>query len=81
VSAFILHIATISEWSAAQRAGRYRPTSLATDGFIHCSTPEQVATLPGQRLYSACGYQSEAPEQYALDGDQSITFVSMHKRF
>lgn len=40
-----------------------------------------VATLPGQRLYSACGYQSEAPEEYALGGDQSITFVAMHKLF
>jgi len=40
-----------------------------------------VATLPGQRLYSACGYSSEAPEEYALGGDQSIAFVSMHKLF
>jgi GNAT superfamily N-acetyltransferase len=40
-----------------------------------------VATLPGQRLYAACGYQSEAPEEFSLGGGQSIAFVSMHKRF
>ena len=38
----ILHITTAPEWEAAQAAGEYRATSLAAEGFIHCSTPAQV---------------------------------------
>jgi uncharacterized protein (DUF952 family) len=38
----ILHITTESAWLAAQRAGVYAPPSLATEGFIHCSTPAQT---------------------------------------
>jgi uncharacterized protein (DUF952 family) len=39
----ILHITTESAWQAALRAGVYAPPSLATEGFIHCSTPAQTA--------------------------------------
>jgi uncharacterized protein (DUF952 family) len=39
---FILHIATKTEWQRAQRLGSYEPPSLATQGFIHCSTPAQA---------------------------------------
>lgn len=38
----ILHIARQSDWQRAQDEGSYRIDSLATEGFIHCSTPEQV---------------------------------------
>jgi uncharacterized protein (DUF952 family) len=38
----ILHITTRPEWEAAQPSGEYRAASLATEGFIHCSTPAQV---------------------------------------
>jgi len=38
----ILHITTQAEWDAACAAGSYRPTSLAHEGFIHCSTPAQA---------------------------------------
>src|SRR5690606_41987548 len=38
----ILHITTRGEWEAAQIAGSYVAPSLATEGFIHCSTPEQL---------------------------------------
>ena len=37
------------------------------------------ATLPGERLYRACGYVSEEPRNYPLPGGQSIAFVPMHK--
>jgi uncharacterized protein (DUF952 family) len=40
--ATILHITTRAEWDAARAAGSYRPTSLAREGFIHCSTPAQA---------------------------------------
>ena len=38
----IYHITSSEAWAAAQRAGEYRAESLAREGFIHCSTREQV---------------------------------------
>jgi uncharacterized protein (DUF952 family) len=38
----ILHILKRSEWDEAIRNGRYAPPSIASEGFIHCSTIEQV---------------------------------------
>ena len=38
----ILHITSRREWLAAQAGGEYRAPSLATEGFIHCSTEKQV---------------------------------------
>lgn len=38
----ILHLTTSSEWAAAQVKGAYTAPSLETEGFIHCSTAEQL---------------------------------------
>ena len=38
----ILHIARQENWEEAQASGLYRADTLMTEGFIHCSTPEQV---------------------------------------
>jgi len=38
----ILHITRRTDWEAALASGSYAPDSLRTQGFIHCSTPEQV---------------------------------------
>lgn len=38
----ILHIAHRQDWETALADSRYTHPSLATEGFIHCSTPEQV---------------------------------------
>lgn len=38
----ILHITPIEDWLRALEAGVYRADSLASEGFIHCSRPEQV---------------------------------------
>jgi Uncharacterized protein conserved in bacteria len=46
----VLHIIQRSDWEAARAAGAYRADSLATEGFIHCSTPEQVLT-PANALF------------------------------
>jgi uncharacterized protein (DUF952 family) len=40
--ATIFHITTRKDWNRAQAEGIYRAESLATEGFIHCSTREQV---------------------------------------
>lgn len=39
----ILHITTPAGWDDARRAGVVRPPSLATEGFVHCSTRDQLA--------------------------------------
>ena len=40
--ATIFHITKSEEWESAKRDGRYEATSLASEGFIHCSTSNQV---------------------------------------
>lgn len=46
----LLHIITPAEWQQAVATGEYRPASLADEGFIHCSTLEQVLT-PANSFY------------------------------
>jgi uncharacterized protein (DUF952 family) len=38
----IYHITTRKEWEEALQKGYYEAASLATEGFIHCSTEDQV---------------------------------------
>jgi uncharacterized protein (DUF952 family) len=38
----ILHITTNTDWETALAEGEYSAPSLMSDGFIHCSTAEQV---------------------------------------
>ena len=39
----IYHVTTQAEWDAALISGQYEASSLALEGFIHCSTENQVA--------------------------------------
>ena len=39
------HIAEPSDWDVARRSGHYRARSLDTEGFIHCSTEEQLVPV------------------------------------
>ncbi len=41
----ILHIIPRQQWEQAQQAGIYQADSLDTEGFVHCSTPAQVAKV------------------------------------
>ncbi|MFA9559521.1 DUF952 domain-containing protein [Evansella sp. AB-rgal1] len=41
----ILHIVDKEEWLIAKAKGIYVPSSLESDGFIHCSTKEQVVNV------------------------------------
>jgi len=45
----IFHITSRKDWEAAQTKGEYVVESLATEGFIHCSTLTQV--LPVAEKY------------------------------
>ncbi|MGA3156432.1 MAG: GNAT family N-acetyltransferase [Steroidobacteraceae bacterium] len=40
---------------------------------------EMMATLPGVRLYEACGYTADPPINYPLVDGLQIQFVPMHK--
>jgi uncharacterized protein (DUF952 family) len=42
-SGYIYHITTAAAWEKAQTTGAYIADSLSTEGFIHCSTQDQVA--------------------------------------
>jgi len=61
----IFHITKRIEWEEALRAGEYRAVSLNDQGFIHCSTPEQVVGVAnflfaGQRGLVLLGIDVEA---------------------
>ena len=45
MSEMIYHITPRDDWSAARQSGSYQPESLSAEGFIHCSTEEQVASV------------------------------------
>ena len=45
MTTIILHIAKRSDWTEAQRLGNYTADSLDTEGFIHCSKPDQVIAV------------------------------------
>ncbi len=42
-SSYIYHITTTGAWEQALLEGAYTADSLAIEGFIHCSTADQVA--------------------------------------
>ncbi len=41
-SDLIFHITSLLQWQQAQTIGLYRGDTLATEGFIHCSTRSQL---------------------------------------
>jgi len=41
----IYHITSRLAWNEARERGEYRAESLETEGFIHCSTEEQVVPV------------------------------------
>ncbi len=50
----ILHITRLEQWKQAESTGIYKGDTLSSDGFIHCSSPQQVvkvanAVYHGQR--------------------------------
>jgi uncharacterized protein (DUF952 family) len=46
----LLHLIDEAGWRAARAAGAIAPPSLTEVGFVHLSTPDQVA-LPANRLF------------------------------
>lgn len=48
----ILHLTTRDNWHASQQQGFVTAESLATDGFIHCSTEHQILGV-ANKYYSS----------------------------
>jgi len=42
IANYIYHITTAKEWDEAQQKGIYEADTLASEGYMHCSTEEQV---------------------------------------
>lgn len=51
MTAPLLHLLTADDWSRVEQGGVLAPASFAAQGFVHLSTPEQVA-LPANRLFA-----------------------------
>ena len=75
IRAFFVH----PDW-ARQGLGRtlleYCERAASKEGF-KCA--QLVATLPGMRLYAACGYQPGEARDYPLAGGLTIWFITMAK--
>ena len=41
----ILHLINRTDWEAAQQSGVVQPASLASEGFVHCSTEHQMVAV------------------------------------
>jgi uncharacterized protein (DUF952 family) len=65
---FILHITQRTAWNDARAKGYYAAPSLATDGFIHCSTVRQA-------LDTANAFFLGQPDLVLLCIDESRTSV------
>lgn len=51
----IYHIAAREDWEAGHAAGSYRPPSLEAQGFVHCSTREQVVDTANRFFHGQDG--------------------------
>jgi uncharacterized protein (DUF952 family) len=50
IALLIYHITTREDWERAKPEGSYRPEAFAAEGFIHCSTREQVVRVADARF-------------------------------
>jgi len=55
MNSMIFHITTRSQWEQAQQLGEYRADSLETEGFIHCSTIDQVVGVANRYYLGQTG--------------------------
>src|SRR5215831_21264740 len=49
----IYRIADATDWANAQASGYFASADLATEGFIHCCTAQQIAAV-ANRYYQGC---------------------------
>lgn len=65
----VFHIVSLEDWASAVVAGRHRPESLATEGFIHFSYAEQVAATANRHYREVDGLQVLEVDPQRLDGE------------
>jgi uncharacterized protein (DUF952 family) len=51
----ILHVTPAALWEKAQAQGEYRGDTLATEGFIHCCSPGQLAGVISRYFHGQTG--------------------------
>jgi uncharacterized protein (DUF952 family) len=71
-SDYIYHVTTKQQWAEAQQLGHYDSDTLATEGFIHCSTEPQVAGVL-ERYYKVA-----RPLIFELAGSINEVFPHIH---
>ncbi|MCK9403099.1 MAG: DUF952 domain-containing protein [Chitinophagaceae bacterium] len=85
-SDYIYHVTTREQWEKAKELGHYDSDTLATEGFIHCSTEDQVAGVL-ERYYQ--GYKGllklkiekakiDRPLVFELAGSINEVFPHIH---
>ncbi|HCL06454.1 MAG TPA: DUF952 domain-containing protein [Chitinophagaceae bacterium] len=85
-SEFIYHITTLEQWQKAMESGVYEADSLATEGFIHCSTENQVAGVLERYYKGQTGLvkltiersKVERPLVFELAGSINEVFPHIH---
>jgi uncharacterized protein (DUF952 family) len=82
----LLHLTTREEWAAAQSAGVYEPPSLAKEGYVHLSAPNQVLEtaerhFPGVRglvLLTIAAERLRAPLRYETVPERGEMFPHLY---
>lgn len=77
----LFHITESTPWQTAQTEGTYRPTSLATEGFIHLSQKDQVAWVANQFYRDQSGLLLLEIEPDRLQADLRYDNVPDHGTF
>src|SRR6185436_206645 len=76
--ATIYHITNAEAWRTAREAGVYRAESLETEGFLHCSTEEQVGATATRYFPGATGLVVLCVDVSLLHGEVRYEDTSGH---
>ncbi len=85
-SDYIYHVTTKQQWAEAEKLGHYDSDTLATEGFIHCSTEPQVAGVLERYYQGKTGLvklkieksKIERPLIFELAGSINEVFPHIH---
>lgn len=83
---FIYHITTQAQWDKAVELGYYEANTLAKEGFMHCSTADQVAGVLERYYQGETGLvkltiqkdKVERPLVFELAGSINEVFPHIH---
>jgi uncharacterized protein (DUF952 family) len=67
--AFIFHITPRADWESALELGEYRAASLESEGFIHCSTSDQLIAVANHFYHGQQGLTLLCIDTDALKSD------------